>query len=374
MQPDDPATLAELTPEFLTRVVNAQCGGGAGRVAGFELEPSARGFGSLSIQRIHIVRSPPAGETAASLVLKVLGTYQFPPDAPQAAIDRYRTDQIREMNFYKGRLERPLPECLHRPEPLYVIDRDEIGQRWIFMEDLGDFIPGPEQSIGDSLRAVTNLAALHAQWWERSDLLDRHDWLAPVTQDTTLWEGLAREQLESNLERAARHPDLRHLYTDERLALIRRLAERWKETHAQVESLPQTLIHGDFGAHNFGYRELNGKGQTVLVDWDQVGVGTPGMELGRSNWLPALLGAEHVPADLLLDTYTKSLEKWLGKSIDPDAIREGYDLYFCLAGLFLLAFYAVGEGPNELIIPIRRVAAGTARVLSRMERAARRWL
>ena len=137
---------------------------------------------------------------ASSLVLKVLGTYQFPPDALQSAIDNYRTDQIREMNFYKGRLGQPLPECLHRPEPLYVIDRAETGQRWIFMEDLGDSIPGPEQSVGDSLRAVANLAALHAQWWERADLLDRHDWLAPVTQDTTLWEGLAREQMASNLE------------------------------------------------------------------------------------------------------------------------------------------------------------------------------
>lgn len=373
MQADDPATLAELTPEFLTRVISAHPGLESSQVVSFELEPSARGFGSLSIQRILLTLSPPAKERS-TLVLKVLGTYRFAPGSPQDAIDRYLTDQIREMKFYKGLLGRPLPECLHRPEPLYIIDRGVTGQRWIFMEDLGDFIPGPNQSVQDSLRAVANLAALHAQWWERTDLLDRHDWLAPVTQDTTLWEGLAREQLESNLERALRHPDLKNLYTNERLALIHRLAERWKETHAQVESLPQTLIHGDFGTHNFGYRELNGKEQTVLVDWDQIGVGTPGMELGRSNWLPTLLGAEHVPADLLLETYTDSLEKWLGSTVDRDAVQQGYDLYFCLAGLFLLCFYAVGEGPNDLMIPMSRVSAGTARVLSRMEQAARRWL
>jgi hypothetical protein len=242
------------------------------------------------------------------------------------------------------------------------------------MEDLGAFIPGPAQSVEDSLRAVTNLAALHAQWWDRTDLLERYDWLAPVDQDATLWEGLARETMDSNFERAALHPELRHLYTDDRKVLIRRLAESWKETHSRIEALPRTLIHGDFGAHNFGYRELDGAGQTILVDWDQLGVGTPGMELGRSNWLPTLLGAEHVPADLLLDAYVTSLEKWLRYAVDRDAIKEGYDLYFCSAGLFLLAFYALGEGPNELIIPMNRVVAGTARVLAQIEEASRLWL
>ena len=186
--------------------------------------------------------------------------------------------------------------------------------------------------------------------------------------------GLSREIRLANFDRAAAHPDLRHLYTDGRIELLRDLGENWRKTHERVEALPRTLIHGDFGAHNFGHRDLDGRSQTILVDWDQVGVGTPGMELGRANWLPTLLGAEPVPDDVLLTTYCDSLERWLGQSVDREAIQEGYDLYFCTAGLFVLAFYALGEGPNDLKILMDVVVAGSERVLNKIEYASRRWL
>ena len=110
-----------------------------------------------------------------------------------------------------------------------------------------------------------------------------------------------------------------------------------------LEHLPRTLCHHDASPTNlFARRDADGREQTVAIDWELVGHGAVGEDIG--NLVPVSVIDLHVPAEsarelegVVLDRYLAALAEggWQG---DPRQVRLAYA---ATAGLRWL-FAAVG--------------------------------
>lgn len=82
----------------------------------------------------------------------------------------------------------------------------------------------------------------------------------------------------------------------------------WNEYQKEIKSKPFTVIHGDFHPANIMWSwGKKSEGETIILDWEQVGIGFAGQDLGQyliSHVEPSL--SNEIEKDLL-DAYYKEL-------------------------------------------------------------------
>jgi hypothetical protein len=227
--------------------------------------------------------------------------------------------------------------------------RDEDGQHcWVFLEDAG--AKGYTPARREHRRIAAHWLAtvqLHAQDLLRdADLPDRgpRHYLVHLLH--------AREEIERQVRlhesRSRAAPELEIL-----LSKLDLLEARWGELSAFCDTLPQTLVHGDFVARNLRVMRKGGETSLAIFDWETGGVGVQAAdlaqlleplreELGRTRQSKRFYRFSASPS---LDTYRSELGAG-GMDLDVETVEYAAavgGLFRCVASIGWICMEATAE-------------------------------
>ena len=154
---------------------------------------------------------------------------------------------------------------------------------------------------------ASDLADLHAAYWDDEAALARLDWLRPVEPADSAGEADAARGQWSELARLARLADL---LTPQVMSMVESLLAAMPELDAARQSLPRCLCHGDCHAGNFLVESV-GSASLVWADWQEVGFGCGPEELAFFVQRAMTDGAE-VPEATFLGAYHRRLSELVG--------------------------------------------------------------
>lgn len=274
-EPFIPSTVAELTPEFVTRALRES---GAlppgGRVVACEAERIGEGHGfACDVARLHLAYASD-GEPGPSTLVAKLPTAIAKSRATVEMVQGYE----REVSFYQelaARSRLALPRCHYaqmdadpryesRPTGQRILERFPVwllrglfplGTRFaraskrrylVLVEDLAPARNG-DQVVGCSLdevhRAVRGLAAFHASYWA-DESLESKIWLPSLD---TLVRGFMAVHRRTRGKFFREHAD----------RVPQRMVDAcaWMDAHcepvmARLASPPYTVVHGDYRLDN----------------------------------------------------------------------------------------------------------------------------
>ena len=384
-QPTTPRTIDEIQPEHLTTAARRLLRDDTARVTALRIGQSEPfeypKFGNKSFDVIEFDYAAAAGSASSRMVLR--------RRAPRDAVSTLIGDlHHRELLAFKTGLLDEMPATFHHPY-LDVIYDEEHEQYWAFLED----VSADMQRVGivdalpdEMLRAVlSHLAAYHAHFWERQDVLSR-PWLMSLETPVDYWYKLIVEVIDGVAEPSepTRYiieqwpwlPDgIRRLLgalSPETRAIVERLFRDPERLLREVDGMPVTLCHYDFDNRNLGYRDGPEGPQTVVIDWEIVGVGLSSADVGR------FLQYQQPPnAPELLEYYLGELEARLGHAIDRPQWYKGYEVVavaiWQIVGFLFGAMVAAPDAPvpeDQREGMRQRVYADVAAI----EALARKWL
>jgi hypothetical protein len=319
-----------IDPAALTSIVRAAYADQSLVLERWQPEPIA--YANLSPDSRGLYRVAGTARTADrslgwSLVLKVLAA---PPDAPDDPAQPFYWK--REALAYTSELVPTngagsgfcAPRC-------WQIDERSERQIWLWLEDLA---PADVWSIERYALAARHLGRYQGAFL--AQLPDR-PWLsrgllpAWVADSTPLIERIARADVWSL-------PLLRPFPASVAPAVLALWHER-ERFFAALERQPQTLCHHDLWRNNlFARRSSGDHEQTIAIDWELVGLGAAGEDLGNLLGVSLLnfdVAAGHAAqlADRLLHSYLAGLQDagWRG---DPRPVQVAYAAVAALRCVF----------------------------------------
>lgn len=222
------------------------------------------------VYRVSGTAATPNGPAPWTTILKIVSA----PDSPAGPADPHYSR--REIVAYQSGLLDEIAGQLAAPA-CYHVEEVADGRFWLWLEDVRDEIgePWPLAQYGVAARHLGQFNGRYLQFgtlpshpwlsrhWLRAWLADYAHVPALIADDATWHHPLAGD----GLPRSARQ----------------RLGRLWQERErlfAALDSLPQTLCHLDAYRPNLFARQQDGRPQTVLIDWDKMGVAAVGEEIG----------------------------------------------------------------------------------------------
>jgi ATP-binding cassette, subfamily B, bacterial len=209
---------------------------------------------------------------------------------------------------------------------------------WLFLEDAGAecYSPAEPEHRRLAARWLANVQLHAAEFVRAADLPDRgsRHYLVHLLN--------AREEIARQLRRQEDESD-GTLVLEDLLSKLDGLESRWGELAAFCDTLPQTLVHGDFVPKNLRIMRNGRRTGLAIFDWETAGLGAQATDLAqllepeRSG-----LAREQQPkrlnrfsANPCLDTYRSVLAV---SSTEPEAetVEQSAavgNLFRCLAGL-----------------------------------------
>ena len=245
----------------------------------------------------------------------------------------------REALAYTSGLVTKLPEGVRVPR-CYDVEEMEDGSLWLWMEEVQSDV-APPWPLSRFRLAAYHLGLLNGQYLVPHSL-PQYEWLSNSMTRAWAEENAYTISLIEQTE-VWEVPPLCLTFTQ---PVRERLLHLWDERETFYEtlaSLPTTLCHHDVGHRNlFSSRTRTGVEQTMLIDWELVGYGAVGEELGNL-FAPALINFEveqaqaQELANALLDGYTEGLNAtgWQG---DVQMVRLG----FAISAIFRWVFASAG--------------------------------
>jgi hypothetical protein len=232
-------------------------------------QPVGGGFGeSLGIYRFEGQARTPDGLVPWFLILKALGAAATASKAP-ASLDYWK----REALVYQSGLLDNLPWGLVAPRCFGVVEQAE-DEVWIWLESIVD---------ADPIWSLDRygLAARHLGHFNGAYLVGRslphHAWLATEQRRQRL--ALAEPGIRE-LRRLGSHPVFASILPEDAIERVLRLWGERKRLLTMLERLPRTLCHGDAVRQNLFSRDaLDGRKQTVAIDWATLGIDAIGAEI-----------------------------------------------------------------------------------------------
>src|SRR3972149_6062433 len=175
MPVEPPPTVEELTPDYLSAVAGKMLGDVSLRVTEFAVRPDPfefPRFGEKQFFEIAFGYRGRRGEGRSTMILRVL--------PPMDAVMMLTGDtDHRELRAFETGLYQQVPKTFHIPY-LDIVHRPEQGQYWVFVEDVRPEMErlGMHAALPDgTIRLIlSHLAAFHAAFWQRSDILSQ-PWL-----------------------------------------------------------------------------------------------------------------------------------------------------------------------------------------------------
>ena len=257
-----PATLDEVTTEWLAEALAAGGRAQGARVASCRVEPIGVGKGlSSQIARLSVSYDSPSPEEApGTLIVKLpaLG------ESDRETASRLNLFEI-ENRFYAELASQAgvrVPHCyyndMNRPEQEHVL----------VLEDMTGSVSGDDVEGCSPERAslvVQALAALHAAWWD-SERLEELRWMkswrdpdeAALMQDLYVnsWDRV--EGFGFEIPKSVRE-------------IGRRLGPQSAELHGELSARPCTIVHGDVRLDNLLFGAADGAPPLTIIDWQIVG-------------------------------------------------------------------------------------------------------
>mmetsp|Transcript_45525 Transcript_45525/g.131877 ORF Transcript_45525/g.131877 Transcript_45525/m.131877 type:complete len:394 (-) Transcript_45525:48-1229(-) len=223
---------------------------------------------------------------------------------------------FREAFFYLE-FASTLTESLAMPRVLYARGDPDTGVNVVFMEDLSSavqsgyfFGKGSPHNWDKDLAALTKgwqlepamvttmaftqAAQLHSAFWRREELVSSgHSWLRGakwlVGEDESSWTEYQKQASDAwaAVKASLQDGSCKVQWQPEVVACVdASLAKsKWAAFQAELQTRPWTLVHGDFHPANMMVRPGPGGdaegAALVLLDFEQVGVGSGPQELGQ---------------------------------------------------------------------------------------------
>ncbi len=183
-----------------------------------------------------------------------------------------------------GLLDQLPPEITH---PVIACARDE--ESWaILMRDVSDQLIPDSMGVtpfteADHRRYLDAMAALHAAFWEQSELAEPAiGYCSPWHRYTVFSPATGEREAAHPNETICRiregWPSFLALIAPDVAALLRRLLADSAPLCAAMARYPQTVLHGDPRPANLGITP-GPRPRVVLLDWHLVGPGVPGADL-----------------------------------------------------------------------------------------------
>jgi hypothetical protein len=285
---------------------------------------------STSIHRLGLGYAPGAPAGPASLVVKM------PSISPAVrAVARGWSTYRREVLFYRN-IAATLD--LRMPQP-YVAEHDPQTDRFVLvMEDLSHATDG-DQVAGLSLdnvrMALEGIAALHARWWNRPELVSLEAIIQPFGEG--LWAG-------TGARHAAAWPSFEAFVAARASPELLRVGERMgaalDRLMLDMAARPRTLCHGDFRADNLMFEPGDGPGRLITVDWQ-------GPTQARGAFDVAMLMSMSVTTELRREHEGDLLRDYHDRLAAGGVQDYAYDEFIrdYRRGLVIAFTYAVQAGP-----------------------------
>ncbi|MFB9465255.1 phosphotransferase family protein [Streptomyces cinereospinus] len=246
------------------------------------------------------------------------------------------------------------------PADTAVVQHD--GAVWIVMRDVGAALrrrwtPPAALAAARHLASLYTLGAapgvLETRWLE-------HDGGSAYAHHATAGHG--------NLDGLAGDTRPAGVFTSGQVAALHTALDSADAVAALARRLPQTLVHGDFHSRNAGMAE---DGTLTLIDWEHVGAGPIGYDLGTFASLYRVFGgAGDLDETELLRTYSAALGRSTGTDVTDEAAL-GFATVHLTWGLHLRlgpGLTAVREGfhgdrPQDIAPHVDDIRTGCLRAL-----------
>jgi thiamine kinase-like enzyme len=180
--------------------------------------------------------------------------------------------------------------------------------------------------------SVKHLAELYAVWWGREQELYQYGFLAKYGQG--MYNKNWAKRLIKNCTLIYEHPDNQKIlqtFTLSRQHLLQQLLKSRSEAQSYLDKLPHTLLHQDLWLSNIG----RWGGKTVLIDWTNMGVGPPGIDVCQLCFYLMQTDLKFDPQSLIEKLCLALKEDW-GIAISYDQLLKSYELAFCLRPVSIL--------------------------------------
>lgn len=274
-----PSTIDEISPQWLSSILQD-----AGSITAVEYEAVGAGVGILcSLARLRLGYEP-TGAGPRSLFAKL------PRDVEMIrALERKNRWYEREVRFYRELVD-TVP--VRTPHCYYAQFDPQSNDFVLLLEDLSDQRAGDQVagcSPAEAELVVTELARLHAAWWQ-SPRLAELKWLPPIDDP--------RLRAETDQVRGAL-PAFLAAYGDRCPATVRRSCERLGDRLDAVKDAlaarQRTLCHGDVRLDNLFFGAAPGQPPLTVCDWQLISpaVGAVDLAYFLTGSLDSSLRREH---------------------------------------------------------------------------------
>ena len=255
-----PDSSAELTVEWLNEALGGDITHGA-TIVNVEREIIDEGAGFIGeLTRITPTYSSGHGEAPRSFIAKLPAA-----DKESRAIPLGLGWYEKEVRFYQeiaGQLELRTPRCYYSAMDV------EAGHFVLLLEDLAPARCGDQIascSLEEAKLALTELAKLHAAWWN-SPRLDEFDWMVGAGDAAqqqflaALYQGSWPYFVEQVGEQIPK----------EILDVGKRFGENFSTVLQELAVGPQTIMHTDFRLDNMFFDIEDGGSTFALIDWQLI--------------------------------------------------------------------------------------------------------
>ena len=320
-----------LDADRLSAVACAAVGDSSLEVVRWAIEPLAAGAGNPTSDGVFRVSGLASGEGGSRPWSAILKRLRYPREYPAMGEPRMALYWRREVEAYRSGFLDCLPGSVIAPRAL-LIDEPEPGSAVLWLEDMGSMTS--EWRDRERRSAVGHLARLHAAYLTGTSL-PGYPWMTMI---------LARQWYDFMMPTVAPAIDAirgraRHL-----TALVTLLDDPSAVLNV-LESLPQTLCHHDPNPDNVAPRTReDGGGELVVIDWQLVGRGPIGEDVGQflSGLLSrtAVADRDRLESEVLAAYHAALIAA--GVRITVHDVHRGY---YCAAALRqgVFAAYLLGE-------------------------------
>ncbi|GAB4322023.1 MAG: hypothetical protein Kow0010_02580 [Dehalococcoidia bacterium] len=252
-----PATIDDITPEWLNQVLDPGFRGGATVVA-CSADIISAGIGFVGdVARLSLEYDRPAAGAVSTVIAKVpTANPSFRPIGQLLGFFQ------KEIGFYRH-VAPTLDIAV--PRAYYLGEDHATGNFILLLEDLAGMEPGDQLASCSrevAELAVREVARLHARWWAHPDLARFAEWLpGPGDLYFQILEGAYKESL-------PRFPEVfGHLVDPKILEFAEIFGDRYQDAIAAGVDRTPTFIHGDYRLDNMLFGDGDSKPRIAILDW-----------------------------------------------------------------------------------------------------------
>ena len=251
-----PKSLEEITPPWLSKVLEEAGASRGARVSGYSAEPAADQTGFMNqLFRLHLEYESLRPGLPRTMMAKLPST-----DPLLGGVLARLAPNLREARFYQAIAG---GSTLGTPRAYFCGADPATGHTLLLLEDLSDARQGDSVagcSRDEAERMMAQMAAFHASWWD-DPRLDKLDWMPRRDAEADAYQELYAGAWKSLLKKAAdgMPEGLR--------ALGEALVPEIPKLKAMLAEPPRTIVHGDLRLDNCFFPG-DGARSPVVFDWE----------------------------------------------------------------------------------------------------------